>query len=314
MGEGVPEEARDPQRDVDPGAAQLGQRDRLEARRPGPSRRPRSGRTPSSASASAASSPPVRMAAVPHSTRPTVVGGAPVSATCRADQRVGQGLADRPTPGARAAPWGRPSRSCGRSAARGPPPGSGRRWARPGRSRPPAPAACCPPRRAWRRRAGTSRSQTQCSTTVAGSCGSRRPGPAGGGQGLDPASGTRPRSCRPRGGARSGGRSPASAATTARSDGTGALGQPGDGQDQVDQRLALGRHAEDVEPAPDLGVLQRAQVAVDVQDHVVELVVGHGPFVPRPRSRWISASTSSVPHLAAAARAAWPGPCAWALA
>ena len=50
------------------------------------------------------------------------------------------------------------------------------------------------------------------------------------------------------------------------------LGQPGDGQHQVDQRLALGG-GRDVQPAPDLGVLQGAQVAVDVQDHVVELVV-----------------------------------------
>ena len=72
-----------------------------------------------------------------------------------------------------------------------------------------------------------------------------------------------------------------------------------------------GGAAEHVEPAADLGVLERAQVAVDVQDHVVELVVVPAPSSPRPRSRWISASTSSVPHLAAQ-RGQLAGSMAWA--
>ena len=56
-----------------------------------------------------------------------------------------------------------------------------------------------------------------------------------------------------------------------------ALGQAGDGEHQVDERLALGWAAEDVQAAADLGVLERAEVAVDVQHHVVELVVVEPP-------------------------------------
>ena len=69
---------------------------------------------------------------------------------------------------------------------------------------------------------------------------------------------------------------PCSAATVARSAGTLALGLAGDGQHGVDQRLAVGRLAEDVETAADLGVLEGAEVAVDVADHGAEVVgVGH---------------------------------------
>ena len=55
-----------------------------------------------------------------------------------------------------------------------------------------------------------------------------------------------------------------------------ALGLAGDRQHGVDQRLAVGWLAEDVETAADLGVLEGAQVAVDVADHGAEVVgVGH---------------------------------------
>ena len=58
----------------------------------------------------------------------------------------------------------------------------------------------------------------------------------------------------------------------------GALGLAGDGQHRVDQRLAHRRLAEHVEAAADLGVLEGAQVAVDVADHPGEVVgVGHAP-------------------------------------
>ena len=74
MGEGVAEEPRHPQRDVDPGPAELGQRRSARARSTRPLPRPTRGRTPSSASASATSSPPVRIALVPHTTSPTDAG------------------------------------------------------------------------------------------------------------------------------------------------------------------------------------------------------------------------------------------------
>ena len=68
--EGVPEEARDPDGDVDPGPAQLRQRDHLQSttRREASSQ---TGSTPISASTSAMSSPQVRMAEVPQTDRPT---------------------------------------------------------------------------------------------------------------------------------------------------------------------------------------------------------------------------------------------------
>ena len=90
-----------------------------------------------------------------------------------------------------------------------------------------------------------------------------------------------------------------------------ALRQPGDAEDQVDQRLALGRDTQDVEPAPDLGVLQGAQVAVDVQDHVVELVLAHP--VGQAQVAVDLGVDQHVPHLAAQGRQL-AGSMAWALA
>ncbi len=58
-------------------------------------------RPPSSASASAMSSPEVRMALVPHSDSPTDSGHSPVSARWRCQQRVGQRLAGLPRQPAR---------------------------------------------------------------------------------------------------------------------------------------------------------------------------------------------------------------------
>ena len=95
-GEGVPEEARDADGDVDPGPAQLGQRHAPRGPRPVPSGGATPGRTPSRARASATSSPWVRMLAVPHTTRPTVRGQRAGLGHVALDQAVGQGPADVP--------------------------------------------------------------------------------------------------------------------------------------------------------------------------------------------------------------------------
>ena len=50
------------------------------------------------------------------------------------------------------------------------------------------------------------------------------------------------------------------------------LRQPRDGEHGVDECLAVGHLPEDVEAAADLRVLERAQIAVDVEHDVVELV------------------------------------------
>ena len=67
------------------------------------------------------------------------------------------------------------------------------------------------------------------------------------------------------------------------------------------ERLALGRLAEDVEAAADLGVLELAQVAVDVQDDVVEGVVRAGAR-PEVEVAVDLGVTSSVPDLVAEGR------------
>ena len=71
--EGVAEEPRDPDRDIDPRPPQLGQRDRLEPGHPagGGSQ---TGATPSRASTSPMSSPLVRIADVPQTDSPTDCG------------------------------------------------------------------------------------------------------------------------------------------------------------------------------------------------------------------------------------------------
>ena len=72
-------------------------------------------------------------------------------------------------------------------------------------------------------------------------------------------------------------------ATASRSDGASALGQPGQGGQQVEARLAPRRLSEHVQPAADLGVLQLAQIAVDVIDELSNVVALRGlrhPEVP----------------------------------
>ena len=71
--EGVAEEAADAADDIDPRPAQLGQRDDLDAEEAAVLLLP-AGRTPSSASTSAMSSPWVRIALVPQMLMPTVSG------------------------------------------------------------------------------------------------------------------------------------------------------------------------------------------------------------------------------------------------
>ncbi len=89
-----------------------------------------------------------------------------------------------------------------------------------------------------------------------------------------------------------------------------AVGEPGDGQHQVDERVALGHGAEGVEPAADLGVLEAAQVAVDVDDHVVERRRSSGAS-SRPRSRSIGGLGQQRPRCARGAPAAWTGRGDW---
>ena len=140
MREGVAEEPGDAQGHVDAGPAELRERDQLDARHPaglglpdGPHARagpaPRRRRRPRCAWPRC---PTPRGRPSPGSGPPRRGGGRGA---------VGQA---RPTSHARrdwAGPWGRPSRSCARSAARGPCPGSAPRSARPARTgRPGRPA------------------------------------------------------------------------------------------------------------------------------------------------------------------------------
>ena len=53
-----------------------------------------------------------------------------------------------------------------------------------------------------------------------------------------------------------------------------AVRQASDGQQEIDERLALRDLPEGVQPAADLGILEPAQVAVDMQQHIVEVVLG----------------------------------------
>ena len=80
------------------------------------------------------SSPGVRMAAVPHTTRPTVFGTRARLGEVALDRRRRPAGGRRPTPTGSARLRGRPSRSCAPWAARGPCPGSAPRTARRARS------------------------------------------------------------------------------------------------------------------------------------------------------------------------------------
>ena len=79
------------------------------------------------------------------------------------------------------------------------------------------------------------------------------------------------------------------------------------GEHQVDPRLAGRRAAEDVQPVADLHVLDLAQVAVDVQDEVVELArrpAASSDVQVVVQLRRPGPASRSAP----AAPAAWPGP------
>ena len=281
-----------------------------------------------------------------------MVGGAPVSATCRSTRAVGQRLADLPRQG-RGQGLGvdRVEVATGRQHVGG---AAGGRPARPGRdvAARRGRRACCRPRRGWpagRGRAGR-RSTARSGRRVATGRGPPRRGSRGSGRGttrsagksrqagrpvvgrlvVDPSStsrtatggpvaaasastrpGTRPRSCRPRGGARCAARTPGRRRPWPAATGTVPCGRRVMARTRSTSASPSGGTPEHVQAAADLGVLQRAQVAVDVQDHVVELVVGHGPVVASPRSRWISASTSRS-HTWRRRAGSLPGSMAWA--
>src|SRR5205823_2014653 len=63
----------------------------------------------------------------------------------------------------------------------------------------------------------------------------------------------------------------------------GALVQPGEGQHQVELGFSVGGPPEGVQPTPYLGVLQLAQVSVDVEDGFVE----RGVLEPIVASWWL---------------------------
>ncbi len=170
----------------------------------------------------------------------------------------------RPTPRPTGLPWGRRNRSCARWEGRARPPWSGRRWARPahgGRRGRPEGCRAHPASGPGRGPAPTATHSRVGSPPVA------------------PESSAACTRQRHSSSTRSASRSRSSAelgATVARSEGTRPLGLAGDGEDGVDEGLARRRRAENVQAAPDLGVLERAQVAVDVVDHAREVVgVGH---------------------------------------
>ena len=181
------------------------------------------------------------------------------------DQAVGQAQSRPPTPAATGWPWGRPSRSCARWAARGRRPGSARRSARRGRAGRRARPAGWSISSGVRRRFGTSRSATQRRVGSAVAV-AFQPAAARASTRARHSSSTRSTSWRPAPSKSM----PSSAATVARSDGTGPWGSRVMASTGVDQGVAAGHAAEHVEAAPDLGVLEGAQVAVDVEHHVVE--------------------------------------------
>ena len=173
---------------------------------------------------------------------------------------VGQRPAHLPRQPATGSPWGRPSRSCGRSAAR---------WRAPRLGAPLGPAGTCAagqtrrggcrPRRSCARRAGTSVVATQRQRRV-GAGSARQPAAASASTRPRHAASTRSTSARPAG-SRS---TPRRSATVARSDGTAPCGSRVTARTVSTRASPCGRLAEHVQPAADLGVLQRAEVAVDV--------------------------------------------------
>ncbi len=117
MREGVAEEAGDAHGDVDARAAEFGERDRLQVRPPGATRRPTRAGHPA---AQALRRCRRRRCASPRCPTPTA---RPTAASRRSPRGSGRAANPPsphrfPTPAGTAPPWGRPSRSCGRWAAR----------------------------------------------------------------------------------------------------------------------------------------------------------------------------------------------------
>ena len=216
-------------------------------------------------------------------------------------------------PAGTGSPWGRRCRSCGPSAARRPARGSASRSARPGRSRRSARAASCRSRRWCWPAAARPRSQRNVSTCSTSAAGSPRISSTTTGTlyGSQPASCRPSTSLRATASIRSTASAAVRAGPSARAEslaGT-AIWAPGSAssafsssptrrvsarpkarhrspvagpgllgaqhpEHEVDQRLALGSAAEDVQPVADLDVLDLAEVAVDVQHELVEVLLG----------------------------------------
>ena len=269
--------------------------DRAPPRRPARTRPARRAARPSRARASATSSPTgAHGRGAPHHEPDRRRVSDPPRRRWRSRRRSARPCADLPGQARRARPWGRRSRSCARSAARGPCPGSGPRSARAARTahrarparRRSRPGSVAGPARAGRRptsSVGPRRSVAPC----------RRVG------GPPARAGTRPP---PR-------RRPARDARRRRADTESVRDHLPEGRDACPGAAGSGpgrrsssaspggRPTEDVQAAADLGVLELAEVAVDVSDEVVERVVVRGGSAT-PRSRWSSAATSRSHTLA----------------
>ena len=303
------------------------------------------GRTPSSARISPASSPWVRIAAVPHTTIPTVSGYAPSSAHVTANERRRRAARRRRRRGRRAAPWGRRSRGCDRSAGRRRARASGSPTGPPGRARRASPreqvghlvggaqqprhdlrageaqrtrdagvraaqhrlAHVAPRRRARTPSASERRHQRGLRRPQAVEQRRRRRAPGPGKRSSSSGGARRPR--RP-GSASEPGSSRPNAAPIAPPQARGPARrarEPQDRRQQAVELLAVRHAAEDVQAVADLSVLDLAQVAVDVLDQLVELVRAGCSASSRPRSRCSSASCEQRPDRARASAGSFGG-------
>jgi len=182
------------------------------------------------------------------------------------DELLCEPAADVPGQRRRPATSGRRSRSSAPSAGRAPCRGSARRWAPRARSRPSSPCRRLATSSGVRRSAGRSRSQTQRS--VGSESPSRQVVALQGGEaGRDSASRPRRRRRAVRG--RRPARAPPSRAATARRRWAGGV----IASTRSSSASPSGARPQRVQSPADLRVLQLAQVAVDVQQEVVELVV-----------------------------------------
>ena len=200
-------------------------------------------------------------------------------------QRVAERDPDRPRRSATGSPWGRRSRSCARSAARRPARGSASRTGRPARTRRTARAAGCRARRSCgpaaapprRRRSAAPRSTSGTSGRAARRRRRAPRRPAGGVHGQRPARApcSSSRSAADAVVLRQAVRRAERAAQPRQRAGVAAPGllRAQDAQHQVDARQLDRRLPEHVQPVADEDVLDLAQVAVDVQQEVVELLL-----------------------------------------